>query len=124
MRILVLLSIILLSASCRERTSADLIVHHGKIYTVDSAFSITEAFAAKDGKIIETGANDYIRNKYLANTVIDAGGNTVYPGFIDAHAHFLGYARMLFEADLTNTHSWPDVADSVKAFADRHPGEP
>ncbi len=91
-----LFSILLLAvlASCQSG-KVDTILHHAVIYTVDSAFTIAEAMAVKDGKIVATGSNDAILKAYTANENIDAKGAAVYPGFIDAHAHFLGYGSSL-----------------------------
>ncbi len=50
-QMLTILSAITLFA-CHTRQSADLILYHGKVYTVDSVFSTAEAFAVKDGKIL------------------------------------------------------------------------
>jgi predicted amidohydrolase YtcJ len=116
------ISIFFLLASCTNN-KVDLIVHHAKIYTVDSTFSIAEAMAVKDGKIIEVGTNDEIVNKYQSNEVIDAEGKFIYPGLIDAHAHFLGYAQSLFQVQLMGTDSWQEVVDKVKKFNEEHPNE-
>lgn len=99
----------------------DTIVHHAKIYTVDSAFTVVEAMAIKDGKIVATGTNDIITGKYQADSVVDAKGAAVYPGFIDAHAHFLGYASSLFQVELYNTSTWEETVDRIVAFAKAHP---
>ena len=40
----------------------------------------------------------------------------VYPGFIDAHAHFLGYALTKLEVDLVGTESFEQVLERAKAF--------
>lgn len=116
------ISIFFLLASCTNN-KVDLIVHHAKIYTVDSTFSIAEAMAVKDGKIIEVGTNDEIVNRYKSNEVIDAEGKFIYPGLIDAHAHFLGYAQSLFQVQLMGTDSWQEVVDKVKKFNEDHPNE-
>lgn len=116
------ISIFFLLASCTNN-KVDLIVHHAKIYTVDSTFSTAEAMAVKDGKIIEVGTNDEILNKYQSNEVIDADGKFIYPGLIDAHAHFLGYAQSLFQVQLMGTDSWQEVVDRVKKFNKEHPNE-
>ena len=113
---------ILLSA-CNSKNAADLIVHNGRIYTVDSAFSTVEAFAVKDGKIIATGKNEYILKEYKAENNIDAKGSAIYPGFIDAHAHFVGYGRSLFEVNLYECKDWNEVVERVKTFAKAHPEE-
>src|SRR5437870_1187434 len=114
---------ILLFSSCHQKQTADLILHHGRIYTVDSAFTIAEAFAVKDGKIVAAGKNDDILNRYQADSVIDAKGMAVYPGFIDAHAHFVGYGRSLFEVNLYDCKDWEEAVERVKAFEKDHPAE-
>ena len=46
--------------SCKSTVDADTVYFNGKVYTVDSVFSVTQAFAVKDGKIIATGTNEEI----------------------------------------------------------------
>ncbi len=125
MRILFLsLLLILFLGSCSNSKKADFIVHHAVVYTVDEQFSTAEAFAVKDGIIVAVGSNASILKAYKANQSIDAGGKAVYPGFIDAHAHFVGYGQSLFQVDLFGTTSWDEVVSRVKKFADEHPQEP
>jgi predicted amidohydrolase YtcJ len=102
----------------------DLIVHHAVIYTVDSSFSTAEAMAVKDGKIVAVGTNDAIQKKYTATENVDAAGAAVYPGLIDAHAHFVGYGTSLFMVDLFGTNTWEEAVARVKEFADKHPDLP
>ena len=64
------LSAILLFASCKNSNTADTIIHHAKIYTVDSAFSIAEAMVVKDGKIVAIGKNEDILKAYSAKEII------------------------------------------------------
>src|ERR1051325_5325881 len=94
-----LVSMFLVSCS-NKKQEVDLIIHNAVIYTVDSAFSVKEAMAIKDGKIIETGSNEQILNSYSAKDVNDVGGKTIFPGFIDAHCHFLSYGMGLQQVDL------------------------
>ncbi len=117
------LSAILLFNSCGNRQPVDIIVHHGKIYTVDSAFTIAEAFAVKDGKIVAIGKNEDILMKYKATEAVNAKGYSVYPGFIDAHAHFVGYGRSLFEVNLYDCKNWDEVVTRVQTFVKAHPAE-
>lgn len=124
MKNLLLLFVISLSFfSCSSKTQVDLIVHNGIVYTVDSSFSTAQAFAVKDGKIVEVANNESIFNNYEAKETVDAGGKAVYPGFIDAHAHFIGYGQSLFSVDLYNSKSFDEVLDRVKKFAAEHPNE-
>ena len=115
--------IILFFFAANKKQQVDLIVHHGIVYTVDSNFSRAEAFAVKDGKIIAVGNNDDILNKYGAQDTVDAQGKPIYPGFIDAHAHFVGYGQSLFAVDLFGCNSFDEVIERVKKFSAEHPNE-
>lgn len=121
MRHLFSIAMILLFSSCINQR-VDLVVHHAKIYTVNDAFSVAEAMAVQDGKIVAVGSNEDILKNYQADSVIDAKGATVYPGFVDAHAHFLGYGQSLYAVDLMFANSWDEVLQRVQAFVATHPG--
>lgn len=117
-----LLPLLLFAAACKNKEyNADLIIKNAVVYTVDSSFSTADAIVVKGGKIISVGKGDTIEQTYLAKEVIDAGGKPVYPGFIDAHAHFYEYGLSLQEVRLENTKSWREVLDSVGAYARRNP---
>src|SRR4051812_13784208 len=120
----ILLLSALLFASCHSKQQADLIVRNALVYTVDSIFSTAEAFAVKDGRFVAVGTDKYIDSLYKSQNIVDAGGKAVYPGFIDAHAHFLGYGRGLFEVNLYDCKDWPEAVERVKKFAAEHPDEP
>jgi predicted amidohydrolase YtcJ len=120
-RIFVLISMIQLTA-CTPMEKADLIIKNANIYTVDQNFSKAEAIAIKDGKILAIGTSDAITSKYEASQVYDLDGKPVYPGFIDAHCHFLGYGvGLLRRADLVGTTSFEDVIEKVKAHHEKFP---
>lgn len=115
---------ILLFTACNSaKQKADLIVHNAVIYTVDSSFSTAQAMAVKDGKIVYTGKEDEVMDKYTADSVVDGKGNAVYPGFIDAHAHFVGYAQSIFAVDLYDSKSADEMVQRVQKFTAEHPGE-
>lgn len=109
--------------SCSQNTKVDLLVYNATIYTVDSSFAIVEAMAIKDGKIIEAGKTIDLQNKYDAKEKLDAQGKFVYPGFIDAHAHFVGYGQSLFTVNLYDSKSFDEVLQRVKDFVSDHPNE-
>lgn len=117
--ILWVLSTILLF-SCSSQKSADLIVHNGKVYTIDNQFTVAEAFAVKDGKILEVGSSKDILSKYQGE-MLDAEGNAIFPGFIDGHAHFYGYGAGLQNANLVGTKSWEEILEKLKAFSIENP---
>jgi len=66
----------------------DMIVVNGRVYAIDDAQPMIEAFAVKGNRFVAVGSNDDIRNLATRDTtVIDAEGMTITPGFIDAHSH-------------------------------------
>jgi predicted amidohydrolase YtcJ len=68
---------------------ADLVLTGGKILTVDAEFSIAEALAVDDGRIVAVGSNAEVRRYVGAATqVVELDGATVVPGLIDNHFHF------------------------------------
>lgn len=109
--------------SCQSSHQVDLIVHHAKVYTVNNSFAQAEAFAVKDGKIVAVGTDAEIMKTYTAKEILDAKGQAIYPGFIDAHAHFVGYGQSLFMVNLYGAASWDEVVSRVQAFAKEHPTE-
>lgn len=85
---LVLLLAVSLPALAAEQ--ADLILHNGKIVTVDERFAITQAVAIKGERVMATGRNGDIAKLAGSGTrKIDLKGKTVIPGLIDNHAHFM-----------------------------------
>lgn len=98
-------------------TQVDLIVHNAIIYQVDDAFSKAEAMAIHQGKIVAIGSEREIMNAYDSKEIIDAGKEIIFPGWIDAHAHFLAYGLLLQDADLTGTKSWGECLQIMKAHA-------
>lgn len=87
-RALVLLLITVTPALAAEQ--ADLILHNGKIVTVDDRFTITQAVAIKGERVMATGKNGDIAKLAGSGTrKIDLKGKTVIPGLIDNHAHFM-----------------------------------
>lgn len=86
-----------------------MVVHNAKIHTVDEAYSVHEAMAIKDGKIVEVGPERQILNKYRYDEEIDAHGKDVYPGFTDAHGHLLSLIDQRLNLDLTGSKSFGEV---------------
>ena len=107
--------------SCNNKQKVSLIIHHAKIYTADETFSEAEAMAVTDGKIIATGTNEIIQKTYTASENIDAKGNTIFPGFIDAHCHFTGYATDMWKCNLVGTTSFDEVVNKIKDYSTHAP---
>lgn len=118
----VFITMIFFACSSQQKEKADLIVHNAVIYTVDSAFTTTESFAVKDGKIIAIGTNNSILEKYDGEK-LDVQGKALFPGFIDAHCHFYGYGNGLNQVELVGTKSFDEVIHRVVEFSKTKPGE-
>ena len=116
----------LATAGCAQTGARPEVLHHadmvlvdGKVVTVDKGFSIQEAVAIRDGKILAVGPTSNIRA--LAGTetkVIDLKGRTVIPGLIDSHIHFFRagftWAR---EVRLDQAHSVPEILGLIEKRA-------
>lgn len=117
-----LLCMAALFSGCGFRgTPADLVLHNGLVLTMDGQGTEAQAIAVKDGRIVEVGAERAILNKYAAEREVDLMGAVVVPGLMDAHAHFVGFAKGLAHADLVGTGSADEVLERTKAHAQRYP---
>jgi len=109
--------------ACTKRQKADLIVTNATVYTVDSAFTVVQSFAVSNGKIVAVGTNNEILSAYSADTILDLTDKFVYPGFIDAHCHFLGYGLNLPKAWLAGAKSWNEVVNRLVEHQNKYPTE-
>src|ERR1043166_3527186 len=69
--------------------SADLLVRHGYLITVDDADTIVEdgAIAIEGRRIVAVGPDAEVAAAFRAGRVIDAGGAPVHPGLVEGHIH-------------------------------------
>jgi len=119
-----ILPLFFLFHSCNlMKTKADLILYNASIYTVDSVLAVTEAMAVKKGKVLALGTSKEILEKYRSVIRLDAGGRAVFPGFIDAHCHFYGYALNFRYVDLNGCKSFDEVLDRLKKSGEYKAGE-
>ena len=109
--------------SC-SKTKVDLIVHNGNVYTVDNQFSKATAFAVKDGKFMAIGSDRNILSHYYATRTLDAQGQSIYPGFIDGHCHFVGYGETKVRfADLKGCKSFEEVLERLEKHNENNDSE-
>ena len=91
---LLALALLSLGAAAQGAGTADTILVNGKIATVDDRFTMAQALAIKDRRIIASGSNDAVRKHAGASPkVIDLQGRTVVPGLIDNHSHWIRAAE-------------------------------
>jgi predicted amidohydrolase YtcJ len=104
------------------QSSADLIATNGKVVTVDNNFSIAQAVAVKEGKIIAVGSDRDIKKLSGSSTqVIDLKGKTILPGINDAHAHIADWSAC--RPPLAIDISYPivkSIADIVEKVSQKY----
>ncbi|MEM7186718.1 MAG: amidohydrolase [Bacteroidota bacterium] len=110
--------LILLTSCAKEFESVDLLVQNGNIYTVNDGFEKAEAFVVRDGRIVEVGTTAALQQKYMPKQIFEAGGQTIVPGLIDAHAHLYNLGASLQQVELVGTTSYVEVLERVQAFQD------
>lgn len=90
------------AAAVSTEQAADTIYAGGDIVTVNDARPTAEAVAVKGGKIVAVGSRADVENAHRgeATQLVDLGGRTLAPGFIDGHAHFLGFGSQAVGANL------------------------
>ena len=115
MKKLILIFLVVLT-SCESLETVDLIVYNANIYTVDENLNKAEAVAIKEGKFVEVGTSKAIQNSYSANESLDAKGQTIVPGFIDAHCHFFGLGLAEQKVRLEGTKSYNEVINKLVTF--------
>jgi predicted amidohydrolase YtcJ len=108
---------------------ADLIIINGKVITVDKSFSIRQAVAVKDGKIVAIGKDEEVKALIGKNTkVLDIHGKPVLPGINDSHTHTALYAGtrppLTLDVGYPTVKSIKDIQKSVAEKAKTiKPGE-
>ena len=84
---------------------SDMIYLGGDIITMDENNPMAEAVAVKDGLILAVGPkDDVLKTKGAATQIVNLGGTTMLPGFIDGHSHFFQAAMI---ADYANVSAPP-----------------
>jgi predicted amidohydrolase YtcJ len=94
--------VLLVSSSANAMAqSADRIWNGGPIITMEDGAMRAEAIAEDDGKIVAVGSTaDVMKLKGSQTQVIDLGGKTLLPGFVDAHGHVTGGGLQALGANL------------------------
>ncbi|MEO6810845.1 MAG: amidohydrolase [Isosphaeraceae bacterium] len=97
---------------------ADLILHNGKVVTVDRDFSIGQALAVKGDHLLSVGSDaDVLKTKGPKTTLIDLKGKMVLPGLIDSHTHPTGASMTEFDHPVPQMDTIQDVLDYVQSRA-------
>jgi predicted amidohydrolase YtcJ len=101
---------------CRDKMEVDCLYFNGTVYLLDSAFSQAQALAVTEGRVVDAGDLRTMLIRYRFKDSVDLKGGYLYPGFIDAHCHFVGYGKSLGEVDLRGTRSWDEVVERLLPY--------
>ncbi|MWD28569.1 amidohydrolase family protein [Aquicoccus sp. SCR17] len=103
----------------------DLIILNGKLITFDEDAPFAEALAVTGGVISAVGTTAEVKGLAGPQTrVVDAGGATVLPGFIDSHVHLFGGSVELAALDLTDVRGEEALIAKVRPYAEANPDDP
>jgi predicted amidohydrolase YtcJ len=111
--------------SCTNKKPADLVITGGKIYTVNDAQPVVEAVVVHADTIVFVGSEKEAREWVGENTkVIDLKGNTLIPGFIEGHGHFMGVGYGELDLDLSGIANFDELVEKVRVAASKaKPGQ-
>ena len=101
---------------------ADLVVLDANVLTVDADFTVAEALAVRDGRVLAVGSDADIRNLIGPDTeVIEMAGKTVVPGLADNHLHGAGGGDAV---DLSRVRTMAELLGAISERAEvSGPGE-
>ena len=119
--ILAPLTVMLILATCGTpaNESPNLVLHNGKIVTLDGDSLIAQAVALEGDRIVGVGANEDVLSSAGDETeLIDLDGKTVVPGFADNHYHHIGGG---LGVDLSSTRRLSEVLEAIAARAGETP---
>jgi predicted amidohydrolase YtcJ len=104
---------------------ADLILRDGRIASVDAGFSIHEAIAVQDERVLALGRNAEIdKLRGPRSEVVELGGRLVLPGLMDSHVHAADACLTEFEQSIPSFERIQDVLDWIQGLSNvRKEGE-
>lgn len=118
-RLAIVFFLSLVPGFARAADEADLILHHGRVVTVDKDFAIHQAIAVKDGRILRTGADEEVlRAKGPNTTLVNLGGKMVLPGLCDSHVHPGAASMHEFDHPVPDMESIADVLAYIRSRAE------
>jgi hypothetical protein len=104
--------------------AAEIIYVGGDIVTINDKQPSAEALAVKGGKILAVGARADVEkaHKGASTQVVDLGGKTLMPSFIDAHSHYINALSVASQAKLYAPPAGPgkdveSILAELKRFA-------
>jgi predicted amidohydrolase YtcJ len=102
-------------------TVVDLIIKGARVLTMDPALPRAEAVAIADGRIVAVGGPEVAGLAGPGCRVIDAGGRTVLPGFVESHLHLVLGGAELSQLQIGGLTGFDALQVTFAGYARRHP---
>ena len=97
----------------------DLFLYNGDFHTLQPRSPRVTCVAVRGGKICRMGGGELMPILPAARSHADLGGRKVYPGFIDAHSHFVQFGLELFRPDLSDASSHEEALSIMERAVER-----
>jgi predicted amidohydrolase YtcJ len=105
--------------------TSQMIITNAKVLTMDEACPGAEAVALGGGRIIAVGSRAEV--EALAGpgcVVVDAGGRTLLPGFVESHLHLVLGGNELSQLQLGGVSGFEELARLFRSYAAKNPDLP
>lgn len=104
--------------------SASLIITNASLLTMDAARPRAAAIAVAGNRIARLGSHaEVMAEKGPSTRVVDAGGGSVIPGFVEGHMHLFAGAGELTHLQLYGTRGFAELKARTEAYIRQHPGD-
>ncbi len=105
--------------------NAELIITNAKVLTMDEARPRAEAVALAGGRILAVGGRAEVEALARPSTrMVDAGGRTLLPGFVESHLHLVLGGNELSQLQLGGVEGFDALAAAFRAYAAANPDLP
>lgn len=115
----------LVAAPATAADTADVLYSGGDILTMRGPEpEYVESLAVRDGKILFVGPLAEARTLVGPETkTVDLAGQTLLPGFIDTHGHFIYFGKNLVDANLFGCTDVADLVARMQKQVERTPAD-
>jgi predicted amidohydrolase YtcJ len=97
------------------------VITNARVLTMDAARPRAEAVGFEDGRIVAVGTAAEVAAALPLARVIDAGGRTLLPGFVESHLHLVLGGAELPHLQLGGVHGFDDLRAAFAAYSAAHP---
>lgn len=104
--------------------TADLILTNARVLTMDAARMRAEAVAFAAGRVLAVGSRAVEALAGPGTQVIDCGGRSVLPGFVESHLHLVLGGNELDHLQLLGVRGAEALARAFRAYAAANPDKP